>query len=144
MSQNIRQTIRELIAQELANLRPESKPASVAKVREESVSIHSDQDLQAFVRRMLLLCGDQQSRADLQAGRLVFRLDRAGKSGVGSTPVNHSGKSIRVDQGLVTERQIRQLTAGVNLLELGKLARLTPLASDAARAAGINIKQVKS
>jgi hypothetical protein len=100
----------------------------------ETVSLRTDADLDAFVRRLLRLFENPKQRDALRAGRLRFRL--AAAAGPGSVQPAH-----RVDQGAVTEAMVRQAARAGARLVLGRRAVLTPLARDRARAAGVEIER---
>jgi hypothetical protein len=100
----------------------------------ETVSLRTDADLDAFVRRLLRLFENPQRRDALRAGRLRFRL--AAVAGPGSVQPAH-----RVDKGAVTEAMVRQAAGAGARLVLGRRAVLTPLARDRARAAGVEIER---
>ena len=99
----------------------------------ETVSLRTDADLDAFVKRLLRLFENPQRRDALRAGRLRFRLAAAGP---GSVQPAH-----RVDKGAVTEAMVRQAAGAGARLVLGRRAVLTPLARDRARAAGVEIER---
>ena len=100
----------------------------------ETVSLRTDADLDAFVKRLLRLFENPQRRDELRAGRLRFRL--AAAAGPGSVQPAH-----RVDKGAVTEAMVRQAARAGARLVLGRRAVLTPLARDRARAAGVEIER---
>jgi hypothetical protein len=100
----------------------------------ETVSLRTDADLDAFVRRLLRLFENPQRRDALRAGRLRFRL--AAAAGPGSVQPAH-----RVDRGAVTEAMVGQAAQAGARLVLGRRAVLTPLARDRARAAGVEIER---
>ena len=100
----------------------------------ETVSLRTDADLDAFVKRLLRLFENPQRRDALRAGRLRFRL--AAAAGPGSVQPAH-----RVDKGAVTEAMVRQAAQAGARLVLGRRAVLTPLARDRARAAGVEIER---
>jgi hypothetical protein len=100
----------------------------------ETVSLRTDADLDAFVKRLLRLFENPQRRDALRAGRLRFRL--AAVAGPGSVQPAH-----RVDKGAVTEAMVRQAARAGARLVLGRRAVLTPLARDRARAAGVEIER---
>ena len=75
----------------------------------ETVSLRTDADLDAFIKRLLRLFENPQRRDALRAGRLRFRL--AAAVGPGSVQPAH-----RVDKGAVTEAMVRQAAgAGARL-----------------------------
>ena len=133
----------------------------------ETVNLSTDEDLAAFVTRLLDL--DPETREDLRAGRKRFRLavpqnpqgpqapqappvaDPAsisvssappGAHGTnGQTAVNGSAgpSSRRIERGAVTEKVVRDAARAGQRLVLGPGAVLTPLARDRARASGVKI-----
>ena len=115
------------------------QPGLAHSVREqveavETVSLRTDADLDAFVRRLLRLFENPKQRDALRAGRLRFRL--AAAAGPGSVQPAH-----RVDKGAVTEAMVRQAARAGARLVLGRRAVLTPLARDRARMAGVEIER---
>jgi hypothetical protein len=100
----------------------------------ETVSLRSDADLAAFVRRLLHLFENPKHRDDLRSGRLRFRLAPAALPG---TPQ----PAHRVDKGAVTEAIVTEAARDGARLVLGRRAVLTPLARDRARAAGVEIER---
>ncbi len=102
--------------------------------RVETVSLRTDQDLAAFVTRLLHLLENPARRADLRTGRLRFRL--AAPAGPGQP-----GPSRRIEKGAVTEAAVRDAAKAGARLVLGPRAVLTPLARDRARAAGVEIER---
>jgi hypothetical protein len=115
------------------------QPGLAHSVREaveavETVSLRTDADLDAFVKRLLRLFENPQRRDALRAGRLRFRL--AAAAGPGSVQPAH-----RVDKGAVTEAMVSQAAGAGARLVLGRRAVLTPLARDRARAAGVEIER---
>ncbi len=100
----------------------------------ETVSVRTDQELAAFVRRLLHLFENPLRRDDLRAGRLRFRLSSGGAAG-SARPVH------RIDKGAVTEAAVRDAARAGARLVLGRRAVLTPLARDRARAAGVEIEK---
>ncbi len=115
------------------------QPGLAHSVREqveavETVSLRTDADLVAFVKRLLRLFENPKQRDALRAGRLRFRL--AAAVGPGSVQPAH-----RVDKGAVTEAMVRQAARAGARLVLGRRAVLTPLARDRARVAGVEIEK---
>jgi hypothetical protein len=100
----------------------------------ETVSLRTDAELAAFVTRLLHLFGNPKHRADLQAGRLRFRLAAGGAAG-SARPAH------RIEKGAVTEATVRAAARDGARLVLGRGAVLTPLARDRARAAGVEIEK---
>jgi hypothetical protein len=107
---------------------------AVASQTTERVSIRSDEELHAFVLRLLAMFENPKHRSDLRAGRIRFVLT------AGSQP-GRTAPSRRIDKGAVTEAQVKDAaTVGASLL-LGRRAVLTPLARDKARALGVIIER---
>jgi len=149
MSEALRQTIRDLLREELQTIRKERVNSGSAqdRITEETVSIANDQDLARFVRRMLTVSKDPADREALEAGRHVFRLENRG-----STPAHIprdtalsavGGAMIQIDKGVVTEKQAMSIPDEVETVRIAKGVQLTPLASDAIRSTGKKIVRLK-
>ena len=100
----------------------------------ETVSLRTDQELAAFVSRILHLFENPKHRDDLRAGRLRFRLAASG-------PAGSARPAHRIEKGAVTEAAVRDAARAGARLVLGRRAVLTPLARDRARAAGVEIEK---
>ena len=155
----IAELIREVLAEELARLRP--------NVREERVRVVDDADLAAFAGRLLAMADDGAAREAFENGTLVFRLDNApghaGRAGAGadlgrvqgargSSPPGApssriaaaggvAGDTVVVESGLVSERHVDRLPPGTTRLRFGRRARMTPLARDRLRRRGIVVER---
>ncbi len=105
----------------------------------ETVSVRTDQELAAFVTRLLRLAEDPRRRDDLRSGRLRFRLAPGGAALAG--PAGPARPVRRIDKGAVTEAVVRDAARAGARLVLGRRAVLTPLARDRARAAGVEIER---
>jgi len=152
--------LRALIREVIHDVLPKGLPVI------ETVNLSTDQDLAAFVARLLDL--DPEAREDLRAGRKGFRLAvpshpqtphassvtqtasvpaPSGGSGVhwpnGLTAVNGSADppARRIERGAVTEKVVRDAARAGERLVLGPGAVLTPLARDRARASGVEISK---
>ena len=108
----------------------------------ETVTIDSDEDLQAFVRSLVTRLESPRDRLAIKAGRLRFMLRRSatpvGVATTDTTPVT------RVERGAVTERQVREAHAEGARLVLARAAVLTPLARETARTLGVQIERETS
>jgi len=100
----------------------------------ETVSVRTDQELAAFVTRLLHLFENPKHRDDLRAGRMRFRLAEVGVAG-SARPAH------RIEKGAVTEAAVRDAARAGARLVLGRRAVLTPLARDRARSAGVEIEK---
>ena len=79
MVEHLRQVIRSILMEELAQHGIGSPSNSAPAARVEEVEINSDDDLARFVRRLLKLSKNSGAVSDIESGRHVFRL-RAGGS----------------------------------------------------------------
>jgi hypothetical protein len=137
--EELRVLIREVIRDVLAKGLPVT----------ETVNLSTDEDLAAFVKRLLDLDPDQ--REELRSGRKRFRLAetssappapsiRAGALD-GAERAGESAPARRIERGAVTEAVINQAARAGQRLVLGRGAVLTPLARDQARASGVQIEK---
>ena len=163
MSDDVGDELRALIREVIRDVLPTSLPPNGMPVTE-TVNLSTDEDLAAFVARLLDL--DAESREDLRAGRKRFRLTATphpqappatappptfvipaspGATGThganGQTVVNGSvgPPARRIERGAVTEKAVREAARAGERLVLGPRAVLTPLARDRARASGVEI-----
>ena len=144
MSEN--EELRALVREVIRDVLPQGLAVT------ETVNLSTDEDLAAFVKRILNL--DPGQREELRSGRKRFRLAGpqarsvpagAGQSGAGlvsgaeragpSAPVRH------IERGAVTEAVIAAAARAGERLVLGRGAVLTPLARDRARASGVQIEK---
>lgn len=147
--------LRTLIREVIRDVLPKGLPVT------ETVNLSTDDDLAAFVARLLDL--DSETRDDLRAGRKRFRLAvpqdpqapqapavalplsmhaSSAPPGIhGVTAVNGSAgpAARRIERGAVTEKVVRDAARAGERLVLGPGAVLTPLARDRARASGVEI-----
>ena len=126
--------LRALVREVIRDVLPKGLPVT------ETVNLSTDEDLAAFVKRLLDLDPDQ--REELRSGRKRFRLatappdpDLAPAPGFGGPPVR------RIERGAVTEAMINAAARAGERLVLGRGAVLTPLARDRARASGVQIEK---
>lgn len=145
--EDLRQTIRQILKEELAAQAVRVGDAPGARVREETVTIESDQQLARFVSHLLRMARDPQTRLEIESGRLVFRLASAPTHTAAARRAEHATRSGSVatavfDRGIVTEKHIHNLPNGTSVVRIGPEVKLTPLAIDAVRHAGITIERV--
>ena len=141
----LRSLIREVISDVLPGGLPGSPPAA------ETVNLSTDEDLAAFVKRLLELGPDE--REEVRSGRKRFRLAvppgprvQAARPGEASLPgetgrAREAAAVRRIERGAVTERVVNAAAQAGERLVLGRGAVLTPLARDRARASGVPIEK---
>ena len=135
----LRSLIREIISDVLPGGLPGSPPAA------EMVNLSSDDDLAAFVKRLLELGPDE--REEVRSGRKRFRLAARQSLPVTASHQhqNERGRESavvrRIERGAVTERTVNEAARAGERLVLGRGAVLTPLARDRARASGVPIEK---
>ena len=148
-------TTDELRAAVRSVLRDVLPPTTAATGADVEITLRTDADLDAFVRRVAALCEDSAQRAELRNGRRRFRLASAAGAGGGlSVPSAVSGAGagasgtsavsgsvLRFDRGAVTERAVKKAAADGVRLVVGRRAVLTPLARDKARSLGVVIEK---
>ena len=141
--------LRALVREVIRDVLPKGLPVT------ETVNLSTDEDLAAFVKRLLDL--DPAEREELRSGRKRFRLP-----GISSVPPASQGPPVpsvpagaphgaeragesapvrRIERGAVTEAVINQAARAGQRLVLGRAAVLTPLARDRARASGVQIEK---
>jgi hypothetical protein len=104
----------------------------------ERVDLHSDADLDAFVRSLTRRLENPRDRMAILSGRLRFGLATAAptiSAGAGATP------ALRIEKGAVTERHVREAAEKGARLVLSPRAVLTPMARDRARSLGVEIEK---
>jgi len=107
----------------------------------ETVNLSTDEDLAAFVKRLLDL--DPDEREELRSGRKRFRMAPPVPAGAsnGAERSRESTPVRRIERGAVTEAAVRAAARAGQRLVLGRGAVLTPLARDRARASGVQIEK---
>lgn len=143
----LRHLIREILTEELAQMRAASVTAP--RVTVEQVQIRSNADLGTFVQRLLGVAQDGRLRADIEAGRHVFRLADMGavqqvQAHQPMAPTSQAQPTVRFERGLVSERDVAGIPQGAQRVEVGKSVRFTPLAQDELRRRGIKIERATS
>ncbi len=134
--------LRALVREVIRDVLPNGLPVT------ETVNLSTDEDLAAFVQRLLDL--DPEQREELRSGRKRFRVAAAPPGpgpgpGPGAPPGPASGPGTspvrRIARGAVTEAVIKAAARAGERLVLGRGAVLTPLAWDRARASGVQIEK---
>ncbi len=131
----VRAVLRDVLPPELGH---DVRPAASGDGAE-TVSVRSNADLDAFVRRLATLCEDPAQRAALRNGSRRFAL--ASGNAAPTPVVAPSAAVVRVERGAVTERRVKQAAAQGAQIVLGRKAVLTPLARDKARTLGVVVQK---
>ena len=119
--------LRSMVREALRDVMAQRTGASLAAV--ESVRLANDQDLAAFVSRLM----DPAVQERVKSGRLRFTL--------GVNPAQQVAAAAGTPlTGVVTEKTIDRI-AGTGSLILGPGAVLTPLARDRARQLGLKLER---
>jgi hypothetical protein len=123
-----------------AALRNNAAPTPQPIAQPEQVTLRTDVDLDAFVRRVASLCEDPASRAAMQNGHRRFRL--SGPTSAAPRSLSHASPGVhRIERGAVTERAVKKAAADGGRLVVGRRAVLTPLARDRASVLGVVIER---
>jgi hypothetical protein len=131
--------LRALVREVIRDVPPKGLPNT------ETVDLSTDEDLAAFVKRLLDL--DHDEREELRSGRKRFRLALPQAPSVPAGAVHgaeRTGETTpvrRIERGAVTESVIKAAARAGERLVLGRGAVLTPLARDRARASGVPIEK---
>ena len=133
--EELRALVREVIRDVLPSGLPGGPPVT------ETVNLSTDEDLAAFVERLLDL--DPGQCEELRSGRKRFRLAPSVQAGAphGAERAGETTPVRRIERGAVTEAVITQAARAGQRLVLGRAAVLTPLARDRARASGVQIEK---
>lgn len=135
---DLRSMIRELLLEELGTNRPDIVSSGPAH----TVELRNDNDLNAFVIRVLDMSKERDLKADIQSGKFQFTLSG---SDHGCHQTNRAGSAdsltgaIRFEKGLVTEKDISHFNGSV--IEVGNTVCFTPLARDEIRRKKIKIER---
>jgi hypothetical protein len=153
-SDEIRATVRAVLREVLpAGVKDRARAAAgvpAADQLTETVSMRNDSDLDALVRRVAQLCEDPAQRAALRDGRNRFRMAAGVATAARHSPAPQQqrpmpgssiGKVVRVEQGAVTERRVKQAASEGARLVVGRKAVLTPLARERAQALGVVVER---
>lgn len=138
----VRDVLREVLPTAIKKKAAQVVPlesAEVSSIDHELVSLNSDADLDAFVKRLARLCEDPAKCAELVDGVVRFRIAPI----VSKTATTEPRKVIRVERGAVTERHVKQASEQGAALLLSRTAVLTPLGRDRAKALGVEVEREK-
>jgi hypothetical protein len=117
-------------------------PATDRAARVELVTLDTDDDLDRFVRALLVRLESPRERRAITAGRVRFTLRGPPAPGPAPAPgLGADAATVRIPKGAVTERAVRDAAERGLKLVLARGAVLTPLARDQARALGVEIEK---
>ncbi len=136
----VRSLIREVLAEELARVAREHMPSS--SPTKETVTIKTNEDLQALVRHIAELSRDKSMREKIAAGDYVFVLDKQTDISAAATPASSSSDVVQITKGFLSERAIEALPANTRVVQLGQAVRFTPLARDRLRQRKITVERI--
>jgi hypothetical protein len=139
--------LRALMREVIRDILPNGLPVT------ETVNLSTDEDLAAFVARLIDL--DPEQREQLRSGQKRFRLRTSppvpsapealdAPIAPKTPPVSNAPAASavrRIERGAVTEAVVSQAARAGERLVLGRAAVLTALARDRARASGVEIEK---
>lgn len=160
---DLRSIIREVLSEELRALKA-SVGGGATGVHREAVSLASDHDLDAFVRRIVQMAADPAKRDAILSGRHVFALSGSAATAPqyiapGFVPIPTPLPSLspiaqsaptpvagavrqQFSKGLLTEKDVEALPHGTRVVSVAKSVRFTPLARDELRRLNIKIERM--
>lgn len=141
---DLRMLVREILAAEIAKVKQDGY---TPWQREEIVSLSTNSELDAFVKRIILMLKDSALKKDIETGRYIFKLAQHGAKPVQayrpSAPSLGQIPPVRLEGGLITEKEIQKLPENLKSLSVGKTAKFTPLANDEIRRRNIKVERTK-
>jgi len=140
----IAQMIREVLAEELGKLRTGqgNQAAQSSGPETLTVSVGNDGELQDLVRRVLAMAATPSTRAALETGKTVFRLQGATTNrAVEPLAPQARVSDTTIERGVMSERMVDRLPAGTKRILIGKAVRMTPLAKDRLRQRRITVER---
>jgi len=146
----IRSLVRTILKEELGRI-GKTMPG-VSSIKQETIRIGDDQELDVFVKRLAALCKDEATRREIEQGKRQFTLsgNRGGYSQAVHLPseaslnIRTNSQPARFEKGFINERQIDALSEGTDVVVATRAVRFTPLAMDRLRQRGIRIERKAS
>ena len=133
MRKTLRDTIRNILEDELNKHGIKSNELVDKSRVEESVSIRNNEELGRFVKKLIEMAKDHNLRENILSNKYVFHLSNIKNEQSSDKKMNYfesSSNSINFESGMITEKKILDLPDHVEVVRIGKNARLTPLARD--------------
>lgn len=136
----IREVLQEVIAGEVGAAVAQARSTGpAAAAGGEVVTITTQAELDAAVRRILADASHPARRTALQSGKVRFVLGSSATRSSAASPGAGQPQEHRFERGALTERHVRAAAqAGVSITITGRVV-VTPLAKDRARAMGVTI-----
>ena len=138
----LKEEIRNLLREELSSMKDEF---SFKEIMVEPVAIGSNDDLMAFVHKILVRANDASFVSQVKDGTLLFELSKQLSMNTNSrTDINlNDPKQASFVKTLITERDIGKLDISEKTIHIWKSSRLTPLAQDEIKRRGITIERIE-
>ena len=136
----LRSLVRQLLLEELTKV----GAINQTKSNQEVVSIGSDVELRNFILRILELAEDSTNIAKLRSGEISFLLSNGSdhpmaSKNAGDKYDDAQTPEVQFSAGLVTEKDIVNLSNNTSSITIGKSVCFPPLAKDEIRRKGIHI-----
>lgn len=142
---DLRMLVREFLAAEVEKMKNDNR---APWQREEIVSLSNSTELQAFVKRIIAIAGDSALKKDIETGKHVFKLAQQCTKPIEAhqpyAPPPGQMTPVRLEGGIITEREIQSLPENLTNLSVGGTAKFTPLAADEILRRNIKVERAKS
>lgn len=142
---DLRMLVREILADEIDKVRQDNH---TPQQREEFVSLSTNAELCAFVKRIISMTEDSFLKSDIKTDRYVFKFAQRDVEPAHAhqpyAPPPGQVPLVRLGCGLITEKEIQNLPENLKNLSVGGTARFTPLANDEIRRRNIRVERRKS
>jgi len=143
--ENLRYLIREVLKEELDNLKEKRKTIN-NPVKEEEVRIQSSLDLNNFAKRIIKMSQDPKINSELRTGKHIFRLSNHDQQPLveAHQPISkmfRNDHNITFEEGIITLRDVETLTKNTKVVTVSNSTHCTPLALDEMKRRNIKIER---
>ena len=143
--ENLRYLIREVLKEELDNLKEKTKTIN-SPVKEEEVRIQSSLDLNNFAKRIIKMSQDPKINSELRTGKHIFRLSNHDQQPLveAHQPISkmfRNDHNITFEEGIITLRDVETLTKNTKVVTVSNSTQCTPLALDEMKRRNIKIER---
>ena len=143
--ENLRYLIREVLKEELNNLKGKTKTTN-SPIKEEEVRIQSSLDLNNFAKRIMKMSQDPKINSELRTGKHIFRLSNNYEHTLveAHQPISkmfHNDHAITFEGGIITLKDVETLTNNTKVVTVSKSTHCTPLALDEMKRRNIKIER---